>query len=209
VGAVSLITFPAFFGAASVSSTVIEALYGHRWMNATPLFLPLALAMPIHALMVGSVILWAKGLVGRELRVQLWVAAVFIIMLLITSRISLIALAWGVFIVYFIRSAWLTKTILHSIQVPWQRFGLAIRGGLLLGLVTSLVLASLDHFLIDAGSAPITRLVMAMAMGVVLVAVMPVLMKKLILTDDLRWLFANVVQKLPARFHPLAKYLLI
>ena len=203
LGIVTLVILPTFAGVAAVSGTVVEALYGQKWVEAIPLLLPLALAMPIHAAMTGSVILWGKGLVGLELRVQFWIAIVFVLTLLAASRISLIAMAWGVFIVYFLRCAWLTKEILRSIHLPWARFGLAVRGGLLLGIVAFIVLAGADRLLITLGVIPQIRLSVEIMLGMLVLVSIPVLFARFVLSPDVIWLLDKIVHKLPARLQSL------
>ncbi len=205
LGAVTLVTFPAFAGAASVSATVIEALYGEKWIDAAPLFLPLALAMTFHVAMTGSVILWAKDLVGRELKVQFWIAVVLLLVLLVASTLSLVALAWGVFLVYFLRSAWLTKTILCSIHLSWRRFGRAVRGGIILGFISSVVLFAADNILHSVGVIPLLRLLVEMTLGLVLLVVAPMMFGTLILSPDVVWLLNLVMPKLPEKFQPWLK----
>ena len=54
VSAVLLVSCPIFLGMASVAHTMVEGIYAAKWAGAERLLLPLALSMPVHALMVGS-----------------------------------------------------------------------------------------------------------------------------------------------------------
>src|SRR5215510_764951 len=99
VGAVLLVLCPVFLGMASVAPTVVQGIYGGKWAGAETLLLPLVLAMPVHASMTGSVLLWARGQVATELKVQAGTVLIFFVGLLVASRISLKAIAWTVFAV--------------------------------------------------------------------------------------------------------------
>lgn len=206
LGIVTLVVLPTFAGVAAVSGTVVEALYGQKWVEAIPLLLPLALAMPLHAAMTGSVILWGKGLVGLELRVQFWIAIIFVLTLLAASRISLIAMAWGVFVVYFLRCAWLTKAILRSIHLSWAQFGQAVRGGLFLGIITCAVLAGADRLLVFLGVVPLFRLSVEIILGMLVLVSIPALFARFVLSPDVIWLLNKIVHKLPAKLQSLCKY---
>lgn len=73
VWGVSLVAFPVFLSVAALSGTLVDALYGAKWASATPILLPLAIAMPFHAVMaVGGPMLWGRGEAVRELRVNWW-----------------------------------------------------------------------------------------------------------------------------------------
>ena len=197
LGLVMLITLPVFAGIASVAITVIETLYGNKWIDATSLLVPLALAMPLHAAMTGSVILWAKGLAGRELRVQLRIALIFPPLLFAASQFSLVALAWTVCLIYLLRSAWLTNTILSSLDLSWRKFALAVRGGLVLGVVISGLLMAMDSALRFANVIAIFRLMLEMLAGLLVSFLVLRVLRKWIFSAEMVWLLEQLVTKFP------------
>lgn len=155
VAGVALMAVPIFGGVAAVSGTVVEALFGDKWLAAAPILLPLALAMILHALMaVSGPVLWGKGAAGAELKVQFWVALALVAALLIASRYSMVAVAWAVCAVYAVRLLWLTAVLMLHIQLPYARLMHSLRGGLIAGLLTTGTLLLLDsHISLMAATA--------------------------------------------------------
>jgi len=156
---VCLVATPIFWGVAVVSDTVVRALYGSAWSQASGLLLPLALAMPVHAVMaVSGPLLWGKGRVMLEFRVQFWVAALLIAAVLLASQISLTAAAWAVLLIYVIRSVWMISTVSRELGLMFLDVWRSLRGGILLGALTAAVVAALDMGMTMAGIPPILRL---------------------------------------------------
>src|SRR5262249_25076587 len=89
VGFMTILMLPIFVCVALVPGTVIRGLLGNQWEAATPFLVPVALAMPFHAVMsTGGPMLWANDKVGREFFAQLLTAVVAIVLLSATARIS-------------------------------------------------------------------------------------------------------------------------
>ena len=102
---IGLLVFPPFFAIVAIPETVLIGIYGEQWMSAVPLVTPLALAMPIHALlaMCGPV-LTALGFAKKELVAQIFVLTIITIMLILaagTENIEIVT--WSVFIAYLLR----------------------------------------------------------------------------------------------------------
>ncbi len=159
VSAVALIAFPLFAGVASVSDTVVHALFGNRWTDAADILVPLALAMTFHAIMaVAGPMLWGTGRPGAELKVQIWVALLLTAVLLTAAQISLEAVAWGVFAVYGLRAVWITATLFNGIRISPPELWNALRGGLLLAAAVLSILLGEDFLLRAAGESASYRL---------------------------------------------------
>lgn len=157
VAGVALIAAPVFGGVAAVSGTVVEALFGNKWIDAAPILLPLALAMILHTLMaVAGPVLWGKGAAGAELKVQFWVALALVAALLIASRYSMVVMAWAVCGVYALRLIGMTASLMRYIQLPLSRLMHSLRGGLIAALLTTGTLLLIDAQ--TSGMAPATRL---------------------------------------------------
>jgi lipopolysaccharide exporter len=197
LSAVLLVLCPVFLGIASVAHTVVEGIYGGKWAGAETLLLPLALAMPVHASMTGSALLWARGQVATELKVQVGTVVIFLIALLLASRISVQAIAWAVFAVYILRAWWLTSKILKSIQLSWSAFLGAARGGLFLGAVTAGTFYLVDMALASTGMNSLNRLCMLACLGAVNVIVLPVFVRGLIASTELRSVLERAIPRSP------------
>lgn len=145
VAGVSLVAFPVFIGVAVVSGTVVEALFGTRWADAAPVLLPLSLAMTLHALMaVAGPVLWGKGAAGTELKVQVWIGAALVVVLLVASRDSVVAMAWAVFVIYSLRFVGMTIALVRHIGLQIAAWLNALRGGALAGAVVAVMLLLSD-----------------------------------------------------------------
>jgi len=119
VAGVALVAFPVFAGIATVTDTLIAALFGQQWAAAGSVLLPLSLSMMLHAVMaVAGPVLWGKGAAGAEMRVQFWVGIAFVAALLVASRYSVTAMAWAVCGVYGLRVVGMTAALMrHSSSV--------------------------------------------------------------------------------------------
>jgi lipopolysaccharide exporter len=193
VSGVLLVLCPVFLGMASVAPTVVEAIYGNKWAGAETLLVPLGLAMPAHALLTGSGVLWARNLGAAERGVETGTLAIFLVALLAASRISLQAIAWAVLAVYIFRALWLTSRMLNSIQLSWGEFLGAARGGLFLGAVVSCTLHLADISLAAGGLAALSRLCVLAGVGFVIVTVLPICLRRVIVSAELRTLLESAI----------------
>ncbi len=150
VAAVSLVAFPVFAGIAAVTDTLIAALFGPQWVAAGPVLLPLSLSMILHAVMaVAGPVLWGKGAVGAELRVQFWVGVIFVVALLVASRYSVTAMAWAVCGVYGLRVVGMTVVLMRHIELSAHALLGALRGGVLSAMLVVFVLFVVDRTLLE------------------------------------------------------------
>jgi lipopolysaccharide exporter len=203
LGGVLLVICPVFVGIAAVARTVVQGFYGGKWVGAEALLLPLALAMPVHASITGSVLLWAKDQVSSELKVEAGTAAIFLIAISVASRVSLQAVAWAVFAVYIVRAAWLNSNILHSIQLSWSDFWHAARGGVLLGAIVAAALYLVDTGLALVGVNALNRLCVLAGVGLLIVLVLPVCARGVIPSTELRALLERATPRSPGLLRSL------
>ena len=197
VSAVLFVLCPVFLGVASVASTVVEGIYGGKWAGAEALLLPLALAMPVHALMTGSGLLWARGKGSAECKVETGTLAIFLVVLFATSRISLQAIAWTVLAVYILRALWLVSMILRSIELSWRAFLAAARGGLFLGVITAGTFYLVNMGFAAAGMNALDRLCALAVVGLVIVTTLPICIRGLISSAELRTLLEGMIPQSP------------
>jgi lipopolysaccharide exporter len=196
---VALVTMPAFFGLGALAPTVVDALYGAAWVEAAPILLPLALAMPLQALQaVGGPVLWGSGQVSREIRISLWMVALLIALLGVASTISPVAMAWGVFAAYLTRSIWVTASVSQIVGASLRKSLSMLVGGLIVGTLTAAALYLVNELLIGSGTGPIVRLATAMLFGALLLPALIVLLAKAVIPEDLHDVLGYLLQRLPA-----------
>lgn len=126
--AITFICLPVFAAIATVPRTVVVGLLGEQWAAAAAVLVPLSLAMPVNAAlaMVGPV-LTAIGRVRVELTTQAIVMAMMIPTVYSLSRVSLTAVAWGVFGVFILRYAMLMWSLVRALSLRWSDVLVALR----------------------------------------------------------------------------------
>ncbi|MCC6609980.1 MAG: lipopolysaccharide biosynthesis protein [Burkholderiales bacterium] len=198
--AVAVVTMPTFFGLGVLAPTAIDALYGSAWSEAIPLLLPLALAMPLHAVQaVGGPVLWGSGEVGREIHVTGWVVVLLILVLLIASRISAIAVAWSVWLVYLVRAIWITGKVSTLIGLRLSKALSMLRGGIVVGCATAATLYAANAGMEYAGLASAYRLGVAVALGAAVLPLCVVLFFRMIFPAELAVPMREILNRAPRR----------
>lgn len=178
---VSLIAFPVFFSVAGISATVIDALYGNKWGAAAGILLPLAIAMPFHAVMaVGGPILWGRGEAGREMRVQIFVAIALVIVLASMMNLTPAWMAWGVAGVYVLRAIWMQSQVAKALQLNLILVLWSVLPGLIVGSVIACILMISDHYWLVSAFGSVFRLLAAVLLGSFLAGLMLFLIHKLL-----------------------------
>lgn len=203
-GMVALIVVPPFAAVAVVPQTVIEGLYGTRWLEAVPLLVPLALATAFRAVMApAGPLLMGMGMVGRELYVQTFGAVLMVVVMYFTSGISLVVLAWGVFAVYVARCMALVSVALRAVGIGWPEMLVAARGGavLLCGIVPTLL--AVDSLLASRGVPALLLLLTEVSAGALVALLLTVAAPKLVFSSHVVWAFGLVSDRLPPVFKRL------
>lgn len=181
VWGVSLVAFPIFLSVATLSGTVVDALYGAKWDSATSILLPLAIAMPFHAVMaVGGPMLWGRGEASREMRVQFVVAPILIVVLGAMMGTSPTAMAWAVASIYVFRAVWIQIQVATSMNMSPTSVFRAVFPGMTVGFVIAGVLWSANNFWLSMTVSSISRLLLAAFAGLLLAALVLVSMRKLL-----------------------------
>jgi PST family polysaccharide transporter len=208
MGGVALIFMPVLAGIAVIPGTLIEGLYGERWLAAVPLVVPLALAIPLNALLaLGGPLIAAQGKVERELYMQATVALLMIPVMYITAHYSLSVLAWGVFSVYFVRFIFITFVTLHMVQASWRGLMHVLRGGILLSLWTVPIIWITDQVLTDLSFHPAFRLVLEFIVGCIAWLAGLLLAPKLILVSEIAWFLRRAESHAPNFIKPFLKHI--
>lgn len=99
-----MVLFPVFTVLAVVAGDFVHVVYGNGWNGAVPLFVPLALAMPLHMLWnINTPPLWASGKVSSEIKLQLPTAVIWFVAAGLAAQHSAIAVAWTVLLLFVMR----------------------------------------------------------------------------------------------------------
>lgn len=138
LGVVAVLLVPVFAALAAVPQTAILGVYGEAWLPAAAILTPLALAMPVNALLaMGGPLLLGLGKAGREAGAQAVGAVVLIIAVWLAAGISLAAVAWAVFAVYLLRLLLVTRLALGMCQGKWGAAGKSVVGPVCLGILSA------------------------------------------------------------------------
>jgi O-antigen/teichoic acid export membrane protein len=166
----SLLTIPAYGCAALVAPAVVDGLLGREWEEATSLLAPLAIAMPLHALMaLGGPMLWATDRVREEANAQLITAGVCLAAFAGAAMWSIHAVAWAVAAAYAIRFVLVTQAVLRVTGLGWGEIFGAARGGLIVLVMAGPVVLAVDRGAEGASSA--VRLGVDAAAGMIVGAI--------------------------------------
>ena len=204
VGFMTMLMLPTFGCVALVPGSVIFGLFGNQWEAATPFLVPLALAMPFHAVMAtGGPMLWATDKVAHEFVAQLITAIVSLILLFATASISATALVWGVFGVSVFRFVLITHASLNAVGASWQILLRPVRGSIVLFILTGGTVFFIDWALLVSDVPASSRLVIDMLMGAGVFLATIVSIPRLIFSPEMNWLTARVSEQLPAWMRPL------
>ncbi|HEY0784930.1 MAG TPA: oligosaccharide flippase family protein [Acidobacteriaceae bacterium] len=150
---------PAYAAFIAAPSTVIIGLYGHKWVAAIPLMVPIALAMPL----LGSIRVLNPIIcgVGRP-TLEFWPQAVSCVLAaaayFTAVHYSVLAVAWALLGVTTVRFLLTGATIFAALRVSWWRATLAAAGRLLFSTLFALCTLVFDRVLLAAGLTPSLRL---------------------------------------------------
>ncbi|SNS74411.1 Membrane protein involved in the export of O-antigen and teichoic acid [Noviherbaspirillum humi] len=199
IGVVTLLLFPVFAGIAAASDSVLHGLYGEKWLAAAELLRPIALAMPLYLLLgMATPLLWVSGHTHKEFVIQIPVAIGFVAAAALAATISLEAVAWTVFAMYFIRAAIIVGTTCRALKITMQDLFSVMAGGLVATVTTALAIIAADLAARQLSDAPIAWLIADVAAGGIGLLSTLVLFPRLV-DDHVAELFGKVASRLPAR----------
>jgi len=202
-----VLAVPCFFAVAAMPQTIVEVLFGRRWIAAAGVLTPLALAMPLDCLAaLASPLLIAKGRAGLEFRVQaISVLSTLAIVGFLSVRASMPSVAWGVlFGVYFIRMAAATEAAIHLAGVTWSRWGRTVAGSTILGAICFVCVSLLEGRLEARHVAPPNRLLLLSALtGTVSVAALYLSPNRILRREAIQLVIGGVLPR-PSRVHSWA-----
>jgi O-antigen/teichoic acid export membrane protein len=209
VGFMAMLMLPVYGCVALIPATIIHAIFGNEWGAAIPFLVPLALAMPFHAVMAtGGPMLWAQDRVGREFVAELFTAFVFLLILLVTSRISPTALVWGVLGGTIFRFGLMTHASLKTIGGSWSVLLTSVSGSMILLIPTAGMVFFGDRTLALVQIPACLRLVMDILVGASTFLGVILLAPELVFSPEMCWLMDRLTSRLPTLIHPLMKRIL-
>lgn len=145
---VGLICIPVFVAVALIPETVIIGIYGEAWRDAISPIVPLALAMPVYALLtVNGPALMAINRTELEVYAQLAALLVNAPLLYFSGQRSLDEFAWAIFVAYLIRWVTLAAASRVALHVSLTEIIRALRGGLALAVPVAITVALLDRWI--------------------------------------------------------------
>jgi PST family polysaccharide transporter len=204
LGVMGFICFPLFASIAVVTDTVINGVYGEKWLAASSLLVPLSLAMPIHALLaMGGPVMTGMGKAGQEMWIQLVTLVFFVFLLWWTSRYSIEAIAWSVFAIYLLRFALITGVTLVLLQGSWTAVAQALAGPMLLGLCSAAMTFLTDKAMHYFVLSPWLQLVMVVLIAGGMTVIAFVLLRRSLSSKPVEWLFGEAAARLPRPFRSL------
>jgi len=194
---VTMIVGPLFLSAAAVAPTVVNALYGSAWSDAASVFTPLAIAMPLHAVMaVTGSMLWGRGRADLEWSAQGVVAVVTTVVLLLAAQLSLPQFAWALCALYALRASLVATALARELRlstpVLWDTLRVPMACSALAASITWL----LDSWLRTRDAPATSALVVIVLVGAGLVALTMRLAGARLLGREM----SPVLQRLPLRY---------
>lgn len=145
IGAVAIFILPAFICLGAIAETFVLALYGQKWIEAIPLFRPLAFAMPLFLIWgFTTPLLWSGGHANREFRVQLPIATIWIAACWLAAQQSVEALTWTVLGLFIVRCLVMVISAARTLKMDIAPMWRAVRGGLIISPLLALTVFSLD-----------------------------------------------------------------
>jgi O-antigen/teichoic acid export membrane protein len=161
---VAFLCLPLFLTIAVAADSIIVGVYGVSWREASPALVPLALAMPVHAVLaVIGPVLMAINRTELELYAQAAALAISAPLLFFAGTYSLVAVAWAVLAMYLIRWFCLWVSIRTVFAVTGRSMVSAIRMPFVTALPVAGSAAFLDHYL--TSFSPIVRLIALVALS--------------------------------------------
>lgn len=200
----SVLIFPSFAAIAAIPDTTILALYGQDWSAAVPLVTPLALCMPVYAVLaLGGPLMLGLGRAGMEAGVQGVGLLVMVVAVIAAAQESLAAVAWAVLMVYLLRAVLVTRLATRLVGLKGAAIVSALAGPVLLAVIAAVVAGAVDSFL--SAQHPVFRLISAMAVAATVVMALLGVKGRWILCSEAKYVLWRARLHLPSALHGLIR----
>lgn len=204
VATVTLFAFPVFVGIAAVPETIVQSLYGNSWLGAAQLLRPIALAMPMYVLLgIATPLLWVSGHTQKEFLIQIPIAIGFALTAYFAALNSLVAVAWVVFGMYFIRSITILVVTCYALKIGLIKVFRTMTGGIIITIVTTLAIIITDFSIKNIIDIPVIWLLFDVMSGALSILIMLWFFPKF-LDPHIAQLFEKIALRLP---YPAAGWL--
>ncbi len=191
----SVVLAPAFAAVAAMPETTILAVYGQEWRAAIVLITPLALAMPVNAVLaMGGPMMLGMGRAGMDAASQAIGVVVMVLAVIVASRFSLLAVAWVVLAVYLLRAWLVTHVAAGLIAVPARALFRALIGPLMLAALAGLLAWQADYWFAVVAPQPGLRFVLVL-FAVALIVLLAIMMWG-------RWIFCPEAKNIMLNARP-------
>jgi O-antigen/teichoic acid export membrane protein len=185
----SALLAPAFSAVAVMPETTVLAVYGMDWQSAAVLIAPLALAMPVNAVLaLGGPMMQGLGHAGLEAASQGFGLLVLVVGVIVAASISLEAVGWVVLAVYCLRALLVTRLAAGLVSIPVTAILRALAGPVVLGMLAALLGWQLDTWLATWFVQPGLRFVFAIGLNASVIL-------SIVLVGG-RWLFCSEARAL-------------
>lgn len=202
VGLIAALLIPAFAAVAAIPNTVIAGVYGEHWMQVAVLLTPLALAMPVNAILaVGGPLMTGLGAAGRDAAAQAVCVVILGVAVWLAAQVSLEMVVWAVLGVYLLRALLVSYLAMRLVAGTWWQIARALTGPLVLGLLAALLAWSADAMLMKVVASPVLRLCMDIGFTGSVISLLLLWMGRYLLSSETLAIVATIAAKLPA---PLA-----
>jgi O-antigen/teichoic acid export membrane protein len=189
---------PIFVAVACVPQTVVFAIYGSTWSDAVPIITPLALAMPVNALLaLGGPVLQGLGLAGREALSQAISLFTMVVCVSAGATISLEVAAWVVLAIYCLRAVLVTHLSADASKVNINAILRALAGPILLSLLAAFVSWQTDSLLLSWSYGSGVRLICILCLNAVVIPLVLLVAGPWLLCPEARSILLQVRPHLP------------
>jgi O-antigen/teichoic acid export membrane protein len=201
-GGIGFFSFPLFFGMSLMAQDITLVLFGNEWIDASDVFKPMAMAMPMLLLMgCATPIIWGMGKVSSEFWTQVATVVVLSGAVLLATRHSFVAVVWTITFVLIARSILMIWVACRLMNVTLPRFLRTMVPGL-----TATILVAMLVSLANMGmSTPEVHSLMRLSVNfAIILAVLFILVRSpRLFSNEVNSLLAKVSTELPSRIRPL------
>lgn len=116
----SLIFFPGFIGLSVASESFVGIVLGQKWLPSSAVLALLAPSFAFTAVQgLLTPYLWGKGVVEREMGIQLLVGVMALLVLFLLLEHGILAMACGALLVAILRFVLVINVVKNTFAIPW------------------------------------------------------------------------------------------
>lgn len=209
LAATTLLAAPIFAGMAAAPQTIMLALYGHEWVESTPLLRAFALAMPFFiATAMGTPMLWTSGRITQEFKFQLPIAFVLAAVAYVAAQHSLAAVAWAMLGIFVLRFIVITTAACIALDLRIRDIAAAFRAGVAVAVLVAGAIALVDELAVHMTDRHQVVLVLDVAAGLA-AQVIALRSFRPWFSPEVQTLFEMLLARLPRGLAPFGESILL